>query len=300
MWLLRLALAAAAAGIVPAGLPAAGGEAVAAAKAPPSYRGTWFGTTAAGGEIDFTVNRRNRITVVELDYEIEGDDCVARVEDRVRGPIRIQRRAFQLELRTKQETLTLTGRFGSRTRAAGRLRATATDEDGCTGSISTRWQARKGKRPAVDRTHDGTWSGSVSLPGIDPALLAQVGGVFFEVERGAISTASVPAVIRGAGCQTVRIPGLGEAYEPPVPIRDRAFEVTGEDGSWRFTLAGAFSSPTTASGTVTIEGSQLIVGVPFPTSCSGRIEGTWEAARATVGRTLGAPAGLARTLPPRP
>jgi len=288
MRVLWLALAAAAAVLLPAGVMAAsGGHSTverSGAKAPPSYRGTWFGTTAAGGEISFTVNRRNRITIIAFDYEIEGEDCVSRVEDRVRGPIPIVRKAFKLIVEAKQEAVTLTGRFGSGTSAAGRLRATFTDDEGCTGSIATRWQAKKGKKPPADRTYDGRWTGAVSLPGIDPVLLEQVGGILFDVDRGAVTLASVPAVIRGAGCQSVRIPGLGESYDPPVPIRKGAFELAGEDGNWRFSVTGMFTSPTAASGTVVIEGSQSIIGVPFPTTCSGRVEGTWQATREAVGR----------------
>ena len=245
---------------------------------PPSANfGTWCGTTAEGGSISFTVNRKGRITLIEFEYEIEGDDCTARVNDRAKGSIAIKNKAFKVPIQTKQETASLTGRFASRTAASGKLTATYTSDEGCHGTVSTTWRAKKGKKPPVNRVYDGTWQGAVSFPpGVDPVFLALLDPtITFGVVNGAVTFMRVPWVILGSGCQVALVDRLEQDFDPPVRLDGARLSVSGR-GQKSFTVEGAFASPTLASGALTMSGTSTMIGGG---SCTGSLEATWDAAK---------------------
>jgi hypothetical protein len=246
-------------------------------KPPPSYRGTWSGTSGQGEPISFTVDRRNRITRLRLRFEIKGDACTREVENELRGTVAtIRNKRFTISRQTAQASFTITGRFASRTAVSGRL--TGRSEGDCAGKVSTAWTARKGAKPPVDRSHDGAWEGPLTLAGVDPEIVTPLGGISFTVENGAVTFVGLPAVTRGNGCTAVRIPGLGQVFDPPLAIAGAGFSGSAEETlGWSFSVTGGFASAGTASGTVTISGSSGFPGVPG--YCAGTVDGTWEATK---------------------
>jgi hypothetical protein len=252
------------------------------AAAPPSYRGTWYGTTAQGGEVAFTVDRRNRITRLELSFAVAGEGCTAEVEKVIRGAVAtIRRKAFRVVGETARDRFTLVGRFPSATRARGTLTASVDGprrSDGCSGRVSTTWRAKKGAGPpAVDRSYDGSWSGPVTLPpGLDPALVDLLDPtISFEIGDGAVTRISVPWIIAGPGCFSILVDGLEETLEPPVRLSGRTFSVSRDDTS-DFAVEAAFDSPASASGTLVMSGSLGGFGAP---PCTGSLEASWQATK---------------------
>lgn len=249
---------------------------------PPSYKGTWFGTTSQGGEIDFTVNKKNRVIRIEFAYEIAGKDCTTDVDDVVRGPLDITSKRFKVSGTSKLETFTLTGRFTSKTAARGKLVATYTDEQGCSGTVNLTWTAKKGKRPPppVD-PYDGTWMGNVAFPtGLDPGILALAEPTIeFRVENGAVTFMSVPWVIQGPSCWAALTGRILETLDSPVPLAGASFSVAfsiSVAGVKDWMVAGAFGSPTAASGSVTMSGTSGPIGFG---SCTGSVVAQWTATK---------------------
>lgn len=264
----------------PAASGAVFGPAQAEANAPASYKGSWFGTTATGEEISFTVNKKNQITVIRFAYEIEGDDCSSRVDDRARGPLQIRNKAFTLAVQSKQETVRLKGRFASKTRVAGTLAATFTDENGCTGSMTTTWNARKGQRP-VAGVYDGTWNGPVVLPpGLDAAIVALADlTIEFTIQNGKVTSMSAPWVVQGTGCQSALVGRIVKSLDPPVALAGSQLDASFSSaaaGAKTWDVHGTFASPTAASGTLAMAGSSGT----FAGACAGSLEATWTATKA--------------------
>lgn len=269
--------------------PAAGAavpdrDAATPAGAPPpaSYRGTWYGTTSQGGKIDLIVNKKNRVVRIEFDYEVAGKECVAQVEDEVRRALEIAKKRFKVTVTTKDESFTLTGRFTSKTRASGKLAATYTDEQGCSGSVDLTWTAKKGQRPPPPANpYDGSWLGSVTFPpGLDPAILALAEATIeFQVENGAVTFMSAPWVIQGPGCFAALHGRILETLDAPVPLVKAAFSVSfsiSVVGRKDWEVDGAFESPSSASGMLAMSGTSGTVGLG---GCSGSLDATWTAVK---------------------
>jgi hypothetical protein len=261
-------------------------------KSPPSYRGAWYGITGQGEAVSFTVNRRNRITRLELSFEIEGDACTRELENELRGAVAtIRNKRFKVSRQTAQASFTLTGRFTSSTAVSGRL--SGTSEDGCSGSVSTTWRAKKGAKPPPAEAYDGTWLGSVVVPAeLDPALVTVFEPTIeLEIVDGAVTSMTLPWAIDGTGCQAVSVGRYVEELQPPVKLAGTTLsaQVIGQPA---FTVDGVFSSVSAATGTLTMSGTSSLV--PFTVSlggvCTGSLTTTWSASKQAVGRpTAGAP-----------
>ncbi len=120
---------------------------------------------------------------------------------------------------------------------------------------------------AFGQTYDGSWSGTTS----------QGKAVSFEVSSNAIPQLAIAGDISAVGCsgsfeQTTQ-------FGFPEPITGSTFSITrntSAGGAISFTFSGSFSSPTSASGSLTFHNNP-IPGVPI---CVGSGSATWTATRA--------------------
>jgi hypothetical protein len=94
-------------------------------------------------------------------------------------------------------------------------------------------------------SYDGTWSGRTS----------QDHGISFTVTDDGVSSLTLMYEVSGRGCSVQSFPFY--SFGTPFPIVDGAFDLSRSGGGTDLTMHGAFSSPTEASGTLTIKESTM-------------------------------------------
>ncbi len=256
------------------GPPARGSE-----RAPSKYLGTWTGETVQGHDVFFRVNKMGQIRALEFGYEVEGEGCSVEVKNELRGVVAaIKRKRFSASDKTPEGSYRFSGRFTSAGTVLGKLAGSVEGE--CSGMTSTAWQAKKGKRPPVDRSYDGRWEGPVMLPaGLDPAIVALVDlTIEFRIEKGRMIFVSAPWVVRGIGCEAALAGRILWDLDPPIPLADSRLDVafsSSAAGTKTWSVDGAFTSRMEAAGTLEMSGtSGAFVG-----ACTGELETSWTATR---------------------
>ncbi|MFQ5738261.1 MAG: PPC domain-containing protein [Acidobacteriota bacterium] len=113
---------------------------------------------------------------------------------------------------------------------------------------------------------DGSWAG----------MTEQGKEISFEVASNGVMSLSFKGTVQGSGC-TAQVETVTDFSQGPKPIVNNAFSfsVTAGPGAVSFSISGTFTSPTTASGQITMTLNSL-PGVPI---CSGTTETDWSASK---------------------
>lgn len=133
---------------------------------------------------------------------------------------------------------------------------------GATGASNT--PATANVTLTVTPNHDGAWAGTT----------AQDSTITFQVQNSGITTVTFGWKATGSGCTVTGKTTTN--FTTAVPITNGSFSRSVSGSPTSYTIAGTFSSGTAASGTLTIDFSQSIPGVP---SCTASGSTTWNAAK---------------------